>query len=193
VKLDTPAIDHAALLAADNALRSANPDAKASMLMVNDPAVYEAQSHALDDGSAVRSILPSLARILGSAKATHLILFSKQRHDAVFTIDKGHVGNGKIEGLGFYVDRITTLRVLGNVDNDVGFLSPFAYFRISIIEIASGKVLADREVLASETHPSHSAVHPWDEITAQQKVNELQTMLSKEISAGLPPLLAAVR
>ena len=192
LKLDTPAIDHAALVAADDVLRKTSPGAKASMLMVNDPAVYAAQARALDDGSPVRAILPTLSKVLGGAQATHLILFSKLRHDAIFDIDKGHVGSGKIEGLGFYIDRITTLRVLGDVNDDVGFLAPFAYFRISVVEIASGKVLADREVLASETHPGHASAHPWDELTPQQKVNALRTMLGNEITATLPSVLASV-
>jgi hypothetical protein len=193
IKLDTPALDHAALLATDGALREADPAAKEVMLLVRDAAIYEAQVASLEDGKAVASLVPRLAGTLSGAHATHLVLLTKLRHDAAFPTDQSHVGQGRLEGLGFYVDRMTRLYDLQSGDDYAGFLGPYAYFRLSLLDLGSGKVLAQKDVSASQTWGMHSAVHPWEELTAQRKINAIQSMLRSQIAEGIPVLLAAPR
>jgi len=193
LKLDTPALDQAALLAADTALRQVDPGAQDALLLVRDPAIYEAQAKSLEDGSQVASVVPPLSATLASVRATHLIVFTKMRHEASFETERSHVGQGRLEGLGFYVDRVTRLTDQGNGDEYVGFLGPYAYFRISLVDLDGPKVLAQEDIAASQTRGVHSAVHPWEELTAQQKVSALQSMLRSRIAEGIRAVLAHAR
>jgi len=193
LKLDTPAIDKTALLAADTALREADPAGTSAILLVRDPSLYEAQAKALEDGSAVASLVPMLAGTLRSVHATHLILLTKMQHDASFATARSHVGQGRLDGLGFYVDRATRVDDEDNRSDYVGFLGPYAYFRVSLIDLDGPKVVAQKDVVASQTRVAKSAVHPWEELDAQQKVSALQSMLRSHIAEVVPQLVKALR
>ena len=188
-KLETPVLDRAALFAAEDAIKRAEPGARTTLLEVHDPVVYAAQSRALDEGGGVRLVLLALGPSLAQSKATHLVLFTKQRHEAVLRIRDGSVGNGHLEGLGFYVDRAMRLQNPDTGETFVGFLSPYAYFRVSLIEAATGKPLGEELVYASESTASASNAHPWDALTSQQKVGALQSMVRRETERVMPALL----
>jgi hypothetical protein len=189
VKLETPALDRAALFAADDAIKGLSPGAKRVLLEVHDPAVYAAQSRALDEGGDIRPVLLALGATVAQSKATHLVLFTKQRHEAMLRLRDGNVGNGRLEGLGFYVDRAMRLQNPDTGEYYLGFLSPFAYFRVSLIEAATGKTLGEESVIASDAHASTSNVHPWDTLTSQEKMSALQTMVGQEAGRVVTTLL----
>jgi hypothetical protein len=189
VRLETPALDRAALFAADDAIKRASPGAKSVMLEVHDPAVYAAQSRALDEGGDTRLVLAALGATVAQSKATHLLLFTKQRHEAMLRLRDGSVGNGRLEGLGFYVDRAMRLQNPDTGEYYLGFLSPFAYFRVSLVEVVTGKTLGEESVYASDAHASTSNVHPWDTLTSQQKVSALQSMVRQEAGRIVTTLL----
>jgi hypothetical protein len=71
----------------------------------------------------------------------------------------------------------------------LGFLSPFAYFRVSLIEAATGKLLGEESVYASDAHASTSNVHPCDTLTSQEKMGALQTMVRQEAGRVVTTLL----
>lgn len=190
VKLETPQLDRAALFVADDAIKRALPGARTVLLEVRDPAVYAAQTRALDEGGdALRRVLPALGPTLAQSKATHLVLFTKWRHEAMLQLPDGHAGSGQIEGLGFYIDRAMRLVNREASEPYLGFLSAFAYFRVSLVEVGTGKVLGEESVFASETSLSVSGVHPWDTMTSQQKVGALQSLVRREAERVMPALL----
>jgi hypothetical protein len=189
VDVPTSDLDRAMLGAVDGAVRAHDPGAQVILLESRDPAIFAAQAKALDESGSGADILPAVRDIATRSKATHLILVTKQRHEAMLRIQQGHVGSGWLEGVGFYVDR--TARMINSRTREpyIGFLAPFAYFRISVIDLASGKVLAEEPVYASTTTGSQSAVHPWDALTAQQKVRALQGMIRMEATRVIPIVL----
>jgi hypothetical protein len=190
VKLETPELDRAALFVAEDAIKRALPGARTMLLEVRDPEIYAAQSRALEEGADVRRrVLPALGPTLAQAKATHLVLFTKWRHEALLRLPDGHAGSGQLEGLGFYIDRAMRLVNREASEPYLGFLSAFAYFRVSLIEIATGKVLGEESVFESETSLSVSGVHPWDTMTSQQKVGALQSLVRREAERVMPALL----
>jgi hypothetical protein len=129
---------------------------------------------------------------VAQSKATHLLLFTKQRHEAMLRLRDGNVGNGRLEGLGFYVDRAMSMQNPDTGEYYLGFLSPFAYFRVSLIEIATGKPLGEESVYASDAHASTSNVHPWDTLNSQEKMSALQTMVRQEAGRVVTTLLPRV-
>jgi len=61
------------------------PDAV--LLFTSDPAIFAAQARLLEDEAGAGSLLASLRPVLQGAHATHLILASKYRHDAMLQFD----------------------------------------------------------------------------------------------------------
>ncbi|HEX7607010.1 MAG TPA: hypothetical protein VF348_09900 [Usitatibacter sp.] len=189
VKLETPALDRAALFAADDAIKRAVPGARTVLLEVRDPAAYAAQSRALDEGGDARRVLAAIGPTLEQSKATHVVLFTKWRHEAMLTLPDGHAGSGQLEGLGFYIDRKMQIVNREASEPFLGFLSAFAYFRVSLIEAATGKALAEESIYVSETSLSVGGKHPWDTMTSQEKVSALQSMVRRETERVMPALL----
>lgn len=193
LKVGSPVLDQAAVLAVDTAVRRTVRGSNPVLLLVNDPKVYEAQSEALEAGGSAQSLLPTLAPTLAQAKATHLLLLTKVRREADLQIEHNNVGHGNLDGLGFYVDRSRQTYNRENGDRYVGFLAPYAYFRVSLVDLATGSVVSDEIVTASRVRGVHSEAHPWDSMTPEQKIGSLKSILRTEANRVVPQLLERAR
>jgi len=80
-------LDKRAVLAIDDALRRAQVKPDAVLLFTSDPAIFATQARLLEDEAGAGSLLASLRPVLQGAHATHLILASKYRHDAMLQFD----------------------------------------------------------------------------------------------------------
>jgi len=191
VELAAPAFDNVALASVDSYVKVAHPGATTVLLAVRVPAALRAQEKALRTDGTVREIVEALAPALATTGATHLILVTKDRHEARIALRNMSVGSGYLEGLGFYIDRDTPIEMRPSGERFVGFLAPFAYFRVSVVDLASSAVLKEESVLASYVVGNAQTLHPWDTMTPERKVNSLQPLLRREIArvmlALLPP------
>ena len=190
LELSTPALDNTALLAAETALTRADPGSSVLLLAVRDPAVFAAQARMLEKGAQEQAFLDSIARTATAAQATHLVLIAKQRREARLKLRDGFVGSGWLEGVGFYVDRTMALVDYDKRESHTGFLAPFAYFRVVLIELASGKVLAEQSVMASTSYGKQESLHPWDVMTSEEKVATLQRLIRDDIARVVPALVS---
>jgi len=193
VPLATPALDRAALLAVDTALRRADPGAKVLLLGGRDPAALDAQARTLGSPDAAQAVADALVRRLPSLGATHLLLVLKGRGVGRFQVDEGTAEAGALEGLGCYVDStLITHREAEVALATRGFLAPFAYADLVLVDLATGKVVARREArdAAPQAATRSDSVDAWDAMPAEEKVSRLQGLLRKEADAAVPALVA---
>jgi len=185
-------LDKRAVLAIDDALRRAQVKPDAVLLFTSDPAIFAAQARLLEDEAGAGSLLASLRPVLQGAHATHLILASKYRHDAMLQFAHDKVGSGKLEGVGFYIDRTMRTRRGDTGEHAVGFLAPYAYFRLSLIDLATGQVLRDVPVFASVALSAARSASgdAWDVMTPQQKANAIEALIRQETARAIPDLIA---
>ncbi len=191
VDLATPALDNAALIAIEGAVKKAQPGATTVLLAVRERTALRAQEKALETDGSTREIIESLAPTLAAASATHLILVTKERHETMIPLLHGHTGSGYLEGMGFYIDRTRRLTDSRTGERYVGYLAPFAYFRVSMVDLASPAAVKEERVYASFIKGNTETLHPWDSMTAEQKVNALQGLLARESARVVPALLPA--
>ena len=189
VDVGSPELDNTALLAAETALTSADPGAGVVLLAVRDPAFFAAQSRMLDKNAQEQGFFESIAKVAASAQATHLILISKLRREARLKVADGYVGSGWLEGLGFYVDRTMPMVSSSTRESYTGFLAPFAYYRLVLIELPSGKVLGEQAVMASTSYGKQESLHPWDSMTSEQKVAALRYLIREDMRRAVRELL----
>jgi hypothetical protein len=184
-------LDKRMVLAIDTALRRAKVTPEPVLLFTTDAGIFAHQARLLDSDAGPAGLLQVLGPVLSSAHATHLVLASKYRHDAALQMHEGKVGSGKLEGLGFYVDRSMRTHVIETGESAVGFLSAFTYFRLSLIDLASGKVLKDVPVYASTTRSAARGASgdAWDAMTPEDKVAALDYLLRRETARVVPMLL----
>ena len=192
--VDVPdhALDKSMLLAVDDAIRHHDAGATTILLAPRDPALYAAAARELDGTGNTARIYEAVKPMLTGTNATHLVLVTKQRHQAMLRLRDGLVGSGYLEGLGFYVDYGTLSRSSDTNEAERGFIAPFTYVNVALIDVASGKVVSEERVLGSApyTTPNVSIGNAWGALTAQQKADRLAQVMRSEAEQAIPKLLA---
>lgn len=185
-------LDRFAALATLRALAKAAPGAKAVAVRGNSPVLYKLQL-ALDDGS-IASLPSETVAALRDAGITHLLLLTKRRDDARMQAHDQSFGSGKVQGLGFYVDRYKRVQRAGTSDQSVGFLAPYAYFDVTLIEVETQKVIRSARVtnsfVVAAAATGTSGADPWDVLDARKKMESLGQLLTEGIEASVPKLFA---
>lgn len=193
VELADPVLDNTVLKSVERAVLSTRPGTKVVLLGARNPALFAAQQRSFDEASGSSSIVAQVRAAALAAGATHLLLVTKLRHDAMLRLSSSHTGSGKLQGLGFYLDFAKRTRRADTGERGQGFIAPYAYFKVSLVELASGRVEGERDVVASTTRSTAhgETTHPWDAMSAEQKVAALQVLIRREIARVVPELLGS--
>jgi hypothetical protein len=93
--------------------------------------------------------------------------------------------------VGFFAGRTAPPPGLDPNGAGPGFLAPFAYFEIGLVDLQTGQTIRREKGLASDliSAAGTDTGNPWDTLSGQQKVNKLTDMVRKEIAALMPKLL----
>jgi hypothetical protein len=191
IELRDDALERAVLRAGLRAVGEAKAG-KAVPLLINDGAVYDAQDRMVSGEQA--RIPASLLATLQAQQATHLLLVTKHRAEARMKTGVVEVGTGRVQGLGFYVDRVTPLTRLETGESSVGYLAPHVYVRLSLIDLRDSKVLRTRTVTASWVYTASSkdrGADPWDVLDSAGKMKALGELISNGCAPALRELLAS--
>ena len=191
-ELPDRALDRLVLKHVDGALKRSVPSAEVAALAIANGRLLDVQRQALARNRPSSEMALAFADVLPAGGADRLLLVIKHRADARIPVTGGSIGLGRLEGAGFYVDRVTLLRSPDTGLFGTGFLAPFAYVRLVLAD-ASGRVLAERVIEAAESfHMSdaRAGLQPWDMMTPDEKVAALDRLLQRQIESELPRLFA---
>jgi hypothetical protein len=189
VPLTDSVFDDAAVLAAKGALEAANKGNTALMLQPSQ-IIYETQASLVSNQQLK---LPSdLDTVLKAQNATHLLLIVKSRHDAAFQLTSRPVGDGWLEGLGYYIDHDLSLINTETKNTSTGFLGSYAYFKVVMADLSSGKVL--KEVVIKKTviniaGDKANEIHPWNALSSREKVDILVRLVQAGIQEAVKEVM----
>jgi hypothetical protein len=189
VAINTPALDNAMVIAVEDGLRARDRSVKTVLLAARDPGLFTLQSRGLEEARGLALLLPVLRPIAQSAGATHLVLAAKYRDETRVLMAEGHVGAGRIEGVGFYLDDNMRVENRDTGAASQGYIAPFAYFSVSLVELSSGALLAQQVVREAHGISSQAAAIPWNALTAEQKIRMLQDLMRREAARAAQELL----
>jgi hypothetical protein len=183
-------LDRAVLLAVDEALRKSDPGAKPVLLSTKDASLYAVAEKSLDSGGTAR-VFEAVRPVVAGSGATHLILVTKHRHRAMLRLLGGHVGSGWLEGLGFYVDHGNGDSAYTATDTERGFISPFTYFKVSVVDLARGAVVGEDYAIGSKAHamPTAQIGNAWSVLTEEEKDRQLIALIREETARVVPRLV----
>ncbi|WP_343639474.1 hypothetical protein [Roseateles sp.] len=137
-----------------------------------------------------------LNQALKELKATHLVLLRPLRAPARVQMAQNTMGQGQLRGLGFYLDRNTFVRAESEaIAARRGFLAPYVYAELSVIDVAQGAVTGSAPIRFAESMTTNSvdgAGDAWDLLTTKQKIETLQESIRDEVAKQLPKVAAGL-
>ncbi|MEO8134285.1 MAG: hypothetical protein ABI831_09940 [Betaproteobacteria bacterium] len=191
VPFPDPALDRFILRTIDRIVAAETRGEGVTMLAARDPRLYALQESLLSQDASVENLLAAVKTVVSNQKATHLILVTRYRHEALLRSDDGIVGSGRLSGIGFYVDHVRPMR-RDRLEQSIGFLAPYTYFQVLIVDLDTLRIVRSETAMGSRVHVppvSGSVVHPWETMDDAGKVEALQSLLREELERVLPPLL----
>lgn len=191
VPIPQAALDNVVLLTARQALEQSDRGGRNWLIAPLDSDMFDPLQ--MPPEGATLKLPDDLAAEMKRRGLSHLLLFTRFRGDANLKSRNATLGSGPLEGLGFYIDRVTPLTRADTREDGAGFLAPFIYVRVTLVDGANGRVLRTRRV--GEGHvianvPGAGGGDPWDVMTPTEKVQRLTDMITREIGALLPEVLA---
>lgn len=186
------ALDTTAVVAAVNTIKRLDPRAATVGLTSDNAALYELQNELFEPQERSVALLAGLRELIASQHATHLVLITKHRGDALLRLEKYSTGSGKIEGVGFYMDADLRTKRTDTYATGQGFLAPYAYLKLTLIDAGTMGVIREQtveETTTLSTARAEGSLNPADVLTPAQKVTALQTMIRRAVARGMPDVL----
>jgi hypothetical protein len=184
-------LDVAALRAINRSLKAAVPGAQVALLAASTAADFEGQDR-LFSGSRV-TLPPEIDAAVRREGATTLLLVTKHQGEAHLQAWNDKLGSGRISGLGFYLDGNKWIRNRDTNLSSLGYLAPFVYVDVSVVDVASGTVSRRTTIEAGrvvDAGHNTAGANAWEGLTAAEKVSMLTGLLTEQLQAAVPPLLA---
>ena len=192
VPMGTPALDNAMVLAVEREILRADSGAKTVLLAARRPELYALQARSLDDSGAMKGLVAAVRDVAARADATHLVLVSKHRARARLEVSDGALGDGQLEGLGFYVDPTRPMDHLTAGERSEGFISSYAYFLVTLIDLRTGAVVSQRTATESQSAASQKVLTPWQALSPEQKAAMLEQLIVAGAARTVPEVLKGV-
>jgi hypothetical protein len=189
VLLEDSTIDRAALLAVNDKLRELVPGSDPVLLQAFERSYFDVNA-----GTAgIIDWIRQLVKDKPGPRVTRAVIVSKTQYDGIPALQKPFIGSGSLEGVGFFVGRTPPPAGLDPNSAGPGFLSPFAYFEVTTVDLVSGRVLNRERGTASNAISAQGTDtgNPWDTLTGHQKVQALVNLVQHELASVLPKLLKA--
>ena len=192
IAVQSPVFDHAAIFAAVDALAPLLPPSSVSALAVPAAGSGSDPNRLLAEGP----IPPSSALVasLRQSGFSHLLLISKNRGLAHLQLKGVAVGSGHLRGIGFYIDHDLRVKRSDTGESAHGFIAPYVYIRLTLVDLATLETRAEQAISASDTRSAarnENGFDPWGAMTPEQKVTALKFLIEKHVSAAVPLLVRA--
>ena len=176
--------DKYAARVAINTIHRVTPEAASQVIEVPDEAAFgDAKSLLAADGT-LPSLLTTVRPLLRQPDTHYLFVIDKYRSDTRLKTAHSSVGTGTVSGLGFYVDARKGMMSTKTGERGRGFVAPFAYVMVTLVDLRTGAVVASQEEVETATRAnvgSQATFDPWDAMTAEQKVQMLDRLLGQAV------------
>jgi ribosomal protein S12 len=183
-------LDAAALGAVRNGVRKIQPKSEVFLYTTSDERLF-GNPTTLFEGNKI--VLP--AQLIAGMKkdgATHLLLASRFRQEARIELKGGLAGTGFLEGVGYYIDRHMPMMQHDGSESNRGFLSPYVYLQLSLVDLSGADVQKKTTISASQARislPSSKGLDPWDVLSAKEKLDTIIGLIDLELETATTDML----
>ncbi|MEP7154249.1 MAG: hypothetical protein ABI905_00645 [Betaproteobacteria bacterium] len=185
--LENQLFDQSVVNAAGIAIRKIVPNAELAALNTRSPVLYEKQASLFEESAGAIAIPQAIKNAAQQQNASYLVLVTKHRDDLSLRFDNHRRDNGKLEGIGFYMDDASP-----ESSRARGFVAPYAYLRVALIDAKTWNVLSRQTIIASTNVPAgnaRNASRQWGTMTPEEKARAVDNLLRAEVGKVIPLLL----
>ncbi len=177
VDLPEQGIDSDIMSVADNVVKKLCSNCKTALLKVK----------AVETPEEGEKMLPGLLGAAKNAKADRLIVLTKHREDARIDYNGQTKGSGKLTGLGFYLDGSSEMKDEKTLAITNGFLGPFTYFKLHVIDVNTGDVLYSQGLTSGKAYTVNEkeTFGVWNAIPDDKKIPVLLEMIKAQLDREL--------
>lgn len=187
VALSDNRYDRLATQVSTRAIQAAVAGAQVETLMIRDDAI----AGGLD--ASLPSLLDTVRGKLQDKDTHYLVVVGKYRADAHLKVASGTLGSGKLEGIGFYIDPFLRMKKTTTGESGRGFVAPFAYLSVTLVDLRTGAVVRSESVTESMTHSNvgpSTTLDPWDAMTPDEKVRAIDVVIGRALRWAVPRVVA---
>lgn len=185
--------DLIALREAREALARQYPNARVQMYR-SPTAMTSDQQRSLAAGAARAELPDWMVRALGEARLTHLMIITRNRGPmGARTLGGDNIGRGLVDGIGFYMDTLYTVRNDSTGALSTGLLAPYIQVKVQLMDAMSGDIVASYDIRDAFTYGSpdtQAKADPWSFMPIEDKIRILREMVEQGIKRAMPELLA---
>jgi hypothetical protein len=190
IMLQGSMMDAAALGAIRNGIQAVQPKSEVFLYTTSEARLFSNPT-ALFEGNKV--VLPA-PLIAGMKKdgATHLLLASRYRQEAQIQLKGRMAGTGYLEGIGYYIDRHMAMTKHDGSESSLGFLSPYVYLQLSLVDLNDADIRKKVTISASQariSEQSSKGLDPWDALSAKEKLSTIIGMIDQELETAAADML----
>lgn len=177
--------DLIALRVSGAAFKRANPQVQVLSYKAPEE-LTPAQQRAVSEGAAKAELPAWLVATINKDKLGHLLIVTRHRGAVLAeTGDNVAIGRGSVEGIGFYLDTLYTMRNTATGAVSTGLIAPYANIRFQLMDVATGDIVAQYDVRESYAYASPDtqvAADPWTFMAPAEKVRALRELV--EVGTG---------
>lgn len=188
--------DRVAANAVATAVVDARPGSKTTVLDTDDPALYDRSAELAASPENLKPVAEPVAKEMAADGTRWLVLVTKWRGPARLEGADGAIGSGALDGLGFYIDRFHRTPASETGASGIGFLAPYAYFALHLVDLTTGRVVRSETVQVAVVLPdtrNDRSLHPWDVLTGAEKQQRLEALIRQGVAGAIPRLLTPPR
>ncbi len=191
IELPGKPFDVAAMKQIQTSLQAVAPQREVALFNGAPSAVAAAPGSLVKDGKLQLSE-PLLAALRGSG-ASQLLMVTRHRQEAHIQLYQQEVGQGRLEGVGFYIDQVTEVFDKTKKETSFGFLAPFVNLQLTVVDLASARVLREQSMSFAEPYLAPDGTRGssvWDALSPERKMTILQAMIAQQMKRAMDVVLA---
>lgn len=192
IPLPDAGFDATALRTIEETVKTLAPQSATLLFRIKAPHWVENPSSLFESNKVAMS--PKLIEAMKADGATHLILLTRMRAETQLRFENGWEGKGRVEGLGFYIDREQWVVNKATGHGAQGYLAPHAYLRLSLVDLSNATVIKRSTVATAHIYSTtvkQTVSDPWQSIDGAEKLKVLNQMIEDELKTALGALLQA--
>ncbi len=194
LKLADGHFDALATRVATDAIGRAAPEALVQVVDVGDHEPFGDANALFEPNGTLPALVDAVKPRLARPDTHYLVVLSRFRGEAQLRTANGAIGSGKLTGLGFYLDAAKHLRSGATSERGRGFVAPFAYVQVTLVDLRTGAVVRSESATESTTRANvgpGANLEPWYALTAGQKVQLLHRLLARALERTVPRVAAS--